>query len=56
MLRLAKGDEAKDIPTPARHKEAVETFTTVASNLSELAQVSLILLLLCRESAAADEI
>jgi hypothetical protein len=33
------GNLAKDIPKPERYQETVDTFTTVASNLSELAQV-----------------
>jgi hypothetical protein len=40
LTSTARGDEDKNIPRPPRHQEAVDTFTTVASNLSELAQVS----------------
>lgn len=37
----AEGGEEREIPKPPRHQEVVDTFTTVASNLSELVQVSL---------------
>ena len=36
---VGEGGTAKDIPKPDRYQETVDTFTTVASNLSELAQV-----------------
>jgi len=34
----------KEVPKPERYQETVDTFTTVAANLSELAQVRLSLL------------
>lgn len=36
-----EGGKEKDIPKPDRYQDTVDTFTTVASNLSELAEVSL---------------
>lgn len=38
-----EGGKEKDIPKPPRHDEVVDTFGTVASNLSELVQVSIVL-------------
>lgn len=36
---VGEGGTDRDIPKPDRYQETVDTFTTVASNLSELAQV-----------------
>lgn len=36
---LEEGGKEKDIPKPDRYQDTVDTFTTVASNLSELAEV-----------------
>jgi hypothetical protein len=35
-----EGGKDRDIPKPDRYQETVDTFTTVASNLAELTQVS----------------